>query len=316
MSARTKTCSICGKSFSCHSESATGKCWCNEFPPLAPVPGRDCLCPECLRNEVEKKASSPLPSPRRTSASHEEEREKKDGFTLVELLVVIAVIAILASMLLPVLARSKQSAQKIQCVSDLRQLGVATHLYWDENGGNCFRFFDGATNNGALYWFGWIETGPEETRAFDATQGALYPYLRGRGVEVCPALNYSATTFKYKAKGAAYGYGYNNNLSTNASHPPISTRRIVRPSDTVLLADAAQVNTFQAPASQDNPMLEEFYYVSYDTTQPNAHFRHHLRANVLFCDAHVGPEQMVDGTLDARLPNEHVGLLRKENLIP
>jgi prepilin-type N-terminal cleavage/methylation domain-containing protein/prepilin-type processing-associated H-X9-DG protein len=238
----------------------------------------------------------------------------KRAFTLVELLVVIAIIAILASMLLPVLAKSKQSAQKIKCVSDLRQLGIATQLYWEENGGNCFRYFYGATNNGALYWFGWIENGPEETRNFDATQGALYPYLHGRGVEICPSLNYTATVFKYKAKGAAYGYGYNYNLSTNVTKPPISTRRIVRPTETVLLADAAQVNTFQAPASPENPMLEEFYYVNYDPTQPNAHFRHRQRANVLFCDTHVGPELMVDGTLDTRLSNENVGLMRKEIL--
>ena len=235
---------------------------------------------------------------------------------MIELLVVIAIIALLASMLLPVLARSKQSAQKIKCMSDLRQLGVATQLYWDENGGNCFRYFYGPTNNGALYWFGWIENGPEETRNFDATQGALYPYLRGRGVEICPALNYSAVAFKYKARGGAYGYGYNYKLSTNPGKPPFSTRGILRPTATVLLADAAQVNTFQAPASPDNPMLEEFYYVSYDTTQPNGHFRHRQRANVLFCDAHVSPEQMVDGTLDARLPNENVGLLRQEILVP
>jgi prepilin-type processing-associated H-X9-DG protein len=123
-------------------------------------------------------------------------------------------------------------------------------------------------------------------------------------------------SFKSKATGPAYGYGYNFNLSTNPVYPPISTKRILHPAKTTLMADSAQVNDFQAPASPDNPMLEEFYYVSYDTTQPNAHFRHRKRANVLFCDTHVEPEQMVDGTLDPRLPNENVGLLRKEILVP
>jgi len=237
------------------------------------------------------------------------------AFTLIELLVVIAIMVILVAMLLPALSRGRASAQRLACAGHLRQLGLATQMYWDDNANACFRYTSGFVNGGQVFWFGWLGPGAEGTRPFDATQGALFAYLKGRGAEICPTLNNVMAQFKLKATGAAYGYGYNLALSTPPSQPPVRSARIPHPTDTVLLADAAQVNTFQAPASPENPMLEEFYYVSANPEEATAHFRHDQKGNVLFGDNHLALERPVPASLDQNLPAQFVGRLRREILV-
>jgi len=246
------------------------------------------------------------------------------AFTLIELLVVIAIIAILSAMLLPVLAKGRLSAQRAACESNLRQLGMATQLYWDDNAGNCFRWiYDSTNSDGHLYWFGWLQSDStaEGQRAFDLSAGVLSPYLNGSEVRLCPTLYATPAQFKLKGDGMIFSYGYNFYLSAPTNTPTVNVKIIKRPTETALFADAAQINDFQDPASPDNPMLEEWYYLDVNTNfssanyYPNGHFRHSQRANAAFCDGHVGMESMVPGSLDKKLPNQFAGQLRPEILL-
>lgn len=244
------------------------------------------------------------------------------AFTLVELLVVVAVIGILGALLLPALARSRASAQRTQCASNLRQLGLAAQMYWDENGGSCFRYVFGTTNYGQICWFGWLDgSKPEGQRPFNLSPGALYPYLNSSRVRLCPTLYLCLGQFKMKADDVVFSYGYNRYLSAAVAQPPIKIGQVKQPTEIALFADAAQINDFQAPASPSSPMVEEWYYVDVNTNYgspfnyPNGHFRHAQRANVMFCDGHAGLENFAPGSIDPKLPSQWVGQLRPEILL-
>ena len=174
-----------------------------------------------------------------------------------------------------------------------------------------------------VYWFGWLGTGPEGERKIDHTKGVLWPYLGGKGLGICPSFRFHDPLYKPKAMGASFGYGYNLHLtgngtsSSNGKNESWIIPQLPNPSGTSLFGDAAQINDFQAPASADHPMVEEFYYINHGpAAYANGHFRHDGRAVVVFCDGHVATENPSPGTRDMRLPEVNLARFRKEILMP
>lgn len=107
------------------------------------------------------------------------------GFTLVELLAAIATIAILAALLLPVLNNTKIKAQRTKCLSNLKQLGLAWTLYYQDNNGLLVESYP--TNNPNVWVQGDMTILSEATNVDFIRQGKLYPNAPATSLYRCPA---------------------------------------------------------------------------------------------------------------------------------
>jgi prepilin-type N-terminal cleavage/methylation domain-containing protein/prepilin-type processing-associated H-X9-DG protein len=155
-------------------------------------------------------------------------RTRKAGFTLVELLVVIGIIAVLVAILLPVLSRARENANRIACMSNLRQIGNAFFMYTGDNKGwfpcvavfgNTLGYPNGTAPAGyPADWIGWPEDWIvwRNKQPGDRLLGAIVKYLGNPNsgkVMICPSDNPEWRAIANGVGYYPYSYAMNSYLS-------------------------------------------------------------------------------------------------------
>ena len=237
---------------------------------------------------------------------------RQSGFSLVEMLLVVAVIALLVGMAAPALRSARLSAKKASCLANLHGLALAASTYLSENGDHYWAYSDRGTH----YW-GSGDRWPDE----EASPLLAYCGYNARLLE-CPSMQWGSYVPAGGASEPTSTYGYNawcldpatygRHDAHGAAMQRMRLERLSRPSELFVFGDAA---SFRVPGGvrvlQNSLLLDPIMLDSRPNYAPNTHFRHVGLTNALSADGHAEAYDTEGGAL--RVPMFGLGFVGMSN---
>lgn len=221
------------------------------------------------------------------------------AFTLIELLVVVSIIAVLVGLLLPALGAARRSAQSLECLSQLRQIGQATHLYADEHKDALPRSTHSYLAHGVKPW-GYALSPYLGHGSIDGPGPRWDPLFNG--LYRCPADERTQRWSYGKNAWFELTAGETGEIEGTANGPTYPRRADVpRPTATILYAELDS-------GSIADHIMAHFWYLGASPEVDTE--RHGSTSNYVYVDGHAESQRFEDTFQQPDLDHWHPGRAR------